>query len=75
MLVLSRKTNEEIIIQDNITIKVLDINENGVKIGINAPKNITVHRKEIYQEIQKENMRASQAPLDFDVNKFLKERT
>ena len=74
MLVLSRKINEEIVIQDNISIKVLDIGDSGVKIGISAPKDISVHRKEVYEEIQKENLRASQAPLDFNVIEFLKEK-
>ncbi len=58
MLVLARKINESIMIGDDIEVVVIDIKGDQVKLGIRAPKNITVHRKEIYEEIQQENIAA-----------------
>lgn len=55
MLALSRKLQESIIIGDNIEITILSISKDQVKLGINAPKSIPVHRKEIYVQIQEEN--------------------
>ena len=54
MLVLSRKVGETIVINDNITVTVLGIQGNQMKLGVNAPKNVSVHREEIYARIQKE---------------------
>lgn len=53
MLVLSRKKDEKIIIGDNITIMVVDIQGDKVRLGIDAPREVTVHREEVYQAIQK----------------------
>ncbi|MFC4323358.1 carbon storage regulator CsrA [Litchfieldia salsa] len=64
MLVLSRKTNESIQIGDNIEITVLSVSGDQVKIGINAPKNIEIHRKEVYITIQNENNQATQSSVD-----------
>lgn len=58
MLVLGRKKGESIIIDDNIEITVTAIEGESVKLGISAPKHITIHRKEVYLEIQEENKRA-----------------
>ena len=52
MLVLSRRKNESIVIGDNIEVVIADIRGNKVRLGISAPSDITVHRKEIYQTIQ-----------------------
>ena len=52
MLVLSRKKNESIVINDNITIVVVEVRGDKVRLGIEAPKEIPVHRKEIYNAIQ-----------------------
>lgn len=59
MLVLTRREDESIMIGDDIVVKVLDLKENQVKIGIVAPKNIAVHRQEIYEQIQAENAEAA----------------
>ncbi len=65
MLVLTRKENESIMIGDDIEVKVLDIKENQVKIGIVAPRAVAVHRREVYLAIQAENAQAaSVAKLD-----------
>lgn len=64
MLALSRKVQESIIIGDDIEITVLAINKDQVKLGINAPKNVAIHRKEIYIQIQEENKEAAKADLD-----------
>lgn len=61
MLVLSRKTNERIVIGDNIEVVILDIKDGAVKIGINAPHDIKVFRKELADEIKKENVLAGGA--------------
>jgi carbon storage regulator len=59
VLVLTRKKEQTIIIGDNIEVTIVDIQGDQVRIGINAPKNITIHRKEVYLEIQDENRRAA----------------
>jgi carbon storage regulator len=59
MLVLTRKVDESIIIGDNIKITVVDIRGDQAKIGIEAPREISVHREEVYLEIQEENRRAA----------------
>jgi carbon storage regulator len=60
MLVLSRQRDESIIIGDNIVVTIVDIRGDKVRLGINAPTEIPVHRQEIYEAIQRENLRASQ---------------
>lgn len=55
MLVLSRQRDESIIIGDNIVITVVDIRGDKVRLGINAPTEIPVHRQEVYEAIQREN--------------------
>jgi carbon storage regulator len=58
MLALSRKKNEAIMINNNIEITVLEIKGDQVKIGISAPKEVPIYRKEIYLQIQEENKNA-----------------
>lgn len=60
MLVLSRQRDETIMIGDDIEITVVDIRGDKVRLGINAPTRIAVHRKEVYEAIKAENQRASQ---------------
>jgi carbon storage regulator len=59
MLVLSRQRDESIMIGDNIVITIVDIRGDKVRLGINAPTEIPVHRQEVYEAIQRENRRAS----------------
>jgi carbon storage regulator len=60
MLVLSRQRDETIMIGDNIEVTVVDIRGDKVRLGINAPKEISVHRKEVYDAIRRENREAAQ---------------
>lgn len=60
LLVLTRKRDESIIIGDDIKITVVDVRGDQVKIGIDAPKAIPVHREEVYKDIQAETRRAEQ---------------
>jgi carbon storage regulator len=59
MLILTRKLGENIRIGDNIRIVILDIKGSQVKLGIEAPSDVSVHREEIYEKIREENRRAS----------------
>jgi carbon storage regulator len=59
MLVLSRQRDESIMIGDNIVVTIVDIRGDKVRLGINAPTEIPVHRQEVYDAIQRENVRAS----------------
>ena len=74
MLVLTRKQNESIMIGDNIEVKVLDVKENQVRIGVVAPREITVHRMEVYLAIQRENIEAAKAQAATEeLQKLIKE--
>lgn len=52
MLILTRKTGESLLVGDDVEITVLSVRGSQVKLGVNAPKDIAVHRKEIYQKIK-----------------------
>jgi len=62
MLVLSRKKNESIIINDNITVTVIEIRGDKVRLGIEAPKDVTVHRREVYDAIQSQSQARDHGP-------------
>ena len=64
MLVLARRLNESIMIGDDIEVVIIDIKGDQVKLGIKAPRKVTVHRKEIYQEIKQENIAAINSDFD-----------
>lgn len=59
MLILTRRVGESLMIGDEVNVTVLGIKGNQVRIGVNAPKEVAVHREEIYQRIQEENESAS----------------
>ena len=54
MLILTRRVGESLMINDDVTVTVLGVKGNQVRLGVNAPKEVSVHREEIYQRIQKE---------------------
>ncbi|MCD6046082.1 MAG: carbon storage regulator [Gammaproteobacteria bacterium] len=66
MLVLVRRVGETIIIGDDIRIVVLDVNRNQVRLGIEAPQDLPVHRSEIYERIQNEKSGESEMEMDDD---------
>ncbi|MFA6988694.1 MAG: carbon storage regulator CsrA [Candidatus Gastranaerophilaceae bacterium] len=68
MLVLTRKRGQKLIINDNIEIIIIETRGDTVKIGINAPKNVTIYREELYDEIKKSNKQV--ANID-DINNAL----
>jgi carbon storage regulator len=63
MLVLSRKINQSIMVGDNVRIVVVAVDRDQVKLGIEAPRDIPVHRSEIYEEIQRTNQSAAATPV------------
>ncbi|MGH6636041.1 MAG: carbon storage regulator CsrA [Gammaproteobacteria bacterium] len=60
MLILTRRVGESLMIADDVSITVLGIKGNQVRLGVNAPKEISVHREEIYQRIQQEKAKAQE---------------
>jgi carbon storage regulator len=64
LLILTRKVGESVAIGDDIQISVVEIKGTQVKLGIRAPREVSVHRQEIYLKIQEENLRAAQVTKD-----------
>ncbi|MBK8285577.1 MAG: carbon storage regulator CsrA [Ahniella sp.] len=63
MLILTRRVGETLMIGDQVTVTVLGVKGNQVRIGINAPKDLAVHREEIFQRIRKEQEGASEVAV------------
>ena len=59
MLVLSRRVNQSIKIGDDIEIMIIEVRGDQVRVGVNAPRDVAVHRKEVYVQIQQENLKAA----------------
>ena len=74
MLVLSRKTNESIVIDGKIYLDILRFEGDSVKVGVKAPKNVTVYRKEIYDEILESNRAAASGPTKKDIQAILNKK-
>ena len=64
MLILTRKVNQKLIINDNIEVVILESYKNAVKIGVNAPSNVQIYREEVYNEIKKSNKQAHHFDVD-----------
>ena len=64
MLVLSRKRNESVIINDNIVVTVIDVRGDKVRIGIEAPRDVSVHRQEVLEAILSEKLKFSDKPSE-----------
>jgi len=64
MLVLSRQRDESIIIGDNIVVTIVDVRGDKVRLGIEAPREVSVHRREVYDAIQRENQQAAKIRPD-----------
>ena len=73
MLILTRKKNESVIINGNIEVTIVALDDGKVKIGIDAPKSVEIHRKEVFEKIQNENKSAviERKKLD-DLKNFMK---
>jgi carbon storage regulator len=75
MLVFTRRRGETIMIGDGIRIEVLRVGRDGVRLGVVAPPDVAVHRKEIYDQIREANQKAASTPQDLDaVAKRLQKR-
>jgi carbon storage regulator len=72
MLILSRKVNEKILIGDDITISIIEIKGDQIRIGVDAPRHIRVFRQEVLAEIKAENKAALESPSSLPKLDFLK---
>lgn len=68
MLILTRRAGETLMVGDDVTITVLGVKGNQVRIGVNAPKHVSVHREEIYQRIQREKEQKENPQLAADLD-------
>jgi carbon storage regulator len=67
MLVLSRKKGQSIMIGHDIEISIIDVQGEQIRLGINAPRSVTIHRKEVFEEIVQENKQAASTAISPDV--------
>ena len=72
MLILTRKVGESIVIANDIIVKVVETGKNSVRIGIDAPREISVLRQEVFDAIQKENILSSQGTDNIDIARAAK---
>lgn len=71
MLILNRKAGESIILNEEIEVKILEITDGKIKLGIEAPKNVTILRKEVYEAVKAEN--EASVNISADIMKVLKD--
>jgi carbon storage regulator len=72
MLILTRRVGETVMIGNDVTVTILGVKGNQVRVGINAPKNVAVHREEIYERIKREQQGESHGePVDSQPAEFL----
>jgi len=76
MLVLTRKSDESIKLGDNITVTIVEIKGNSVRLGIEAPDGLRIYRKELYEKIKEENFKSSNLFMDefTKINKILRSK-
>ena len=72
MLVLSRKKGQSIMIGHDIEISIVDVQGEQIRLGINAPRDVTIHRKEVFEEIIQENKQAASTPIGPEVLRSIK---
>lgn len=72
MLVLSRKKGQSIMIGNDIEVSIVDIQGEQIRLGINAPRNVTIHRKEVFEEIIQENKQAAAVCVDPELIRTIK---
>ncbi len=77
MLILNRKEGESINIDDHIKIKILEVGRSYVKLGIEAPRTVSVHREEVFERIRDENLMASKSDIGglADAARILKKKS
>ena len=64
MLVLTRKVDEEIKIGEHITVRIIEVDRGNVRLGIEAPRDVLILRKEVYERVQEQNLQSSQGQSD-----------
>ena len=74
MLILTRKIDESIVIADHITVTVLEISGERVKIGIDAPRDVVILRQELQEQVRQENIEAAAAADLTEVSRWLKDK-
>jgi carbon storage regulator len=70
MLVLTRKVGEKILLGDDVVVSVVEVNRGSVRLGVEAPQSISILRFEVYERIQEENLDASRAAADADIQQM-----
>jgi len=67
MLILTRRVGEAVVIDEEVTVTILGVKGNQVRVGVNAPKSVSVHREEIFERIRNERSAGAQEPVNSDL--------